>query len=254
MEPADPDMMRPTPPPILNRTLRDLVRQAAAGAQVCEFNNQRYLLYPGQKVEHHCFARLVASTIKLKLDGFRQQWNAKAVQRDAHCSIYQLPLPGTMMQRLLGRQPLLEVKVELLPCDSRAANLTPLLLTLTPQGSDKPDEVLSQLTVPLLENLRNYLQAAPERRRQERWPTDYTATVHLAHGDRAPVAVKVRDISLTGVGLVLPSKLPPDEIYLVLDLPQSEIQQLVIPGQLLHGSTNHQGEIEAGVRFAHGGD
>ena len=254
MASLDTTIVKPTPLPILTRTLRELVRQAAGGVEVREFNNQRYLIWPGQRVEHHCFARLISGTIKLKLDGFRQQWNAKAVQRDQRCTVYQLPLPSTMIQRLLGRQPVLDVKVELLPCDNLAANLTSLLLTLTPQGCDKPDEVLSQMAVPLLDSLRNYLQAAPERRREERWPADYTATVHLTHKEMEPVAVRVRDISVSGVGLILPGQVPPDEILLVLDLPKGEVSQLVIPGQLLHGSTNQSGLVEAGVRFAYHGD
>ncbi len=241
----------PTPLTVLHRTLGELVRQAAVGAQVCEFNNQRYLLWPGQRVEHRCFARLVPSTIKLKLDGFRQQWNGRAVSQDEHCTVFHLPLSSSMMQRLWGRAPVLEVKIEALPCRHLAANLTALLLTLSPQGSDRPAEVLSQVAVPLLDSQRTYLQASPERRRHERWPTDYAATLSPADDSSAPLAVRICDISLRGVGVVLPVRPPAEEVVLTLDLPNTDVRQLIIPGQLVHPSPTQNGGFEAGVRFSH---
>jgi serine/threonine protein kinase len=241
----------PTPLAVLHRTLGELVRQAAEGSQICEFNNQRYLLWPGQRVEHRCFARLVPSTIKLKLDGFRQQWNGRAVSRDERCTVIHVPLPGSMMQRLLGRTPVLEVKVELVPCHNLSANMTSLLLTLCPQGSDRPAEVLSQVAVPLLDSLRNYLQASPERRRHERWPCDLPATAQSVDDETPPMSVRIRDISLGGVGVVLPVRPQIEEVVLTVDLPDTEVGQLIIPGQLIHPSTTQNGVVEAGVRFDH---
>src|SRR5262249_26333179 len=118
--------------PQINQALGDLVREAAGRAQVRQFGAQRYVIWPGERAEHHCFVRLVPGTIGLKLDGFRLQSGARLVRSDAKSFVYEIPMRGSLLQRWLSRSPALQVEVRLLSDPDAKSLLATLGVVLRP--------------------------------------------------------------------------------------------------------------------------
>ena len=93
------------------------------------------------------------------------------------------------------------------------------------------DRLLREVGPALLESVRDELQARAERRADERleWKTTLAIRTVLPGGDLAePMLCRSKDISLRGIGLYAPRKLPMTQI--VIDLPaqeQSEAAQVL---------------------------
>jgi hypothetical protein len=235
---------------VLQAGVRRLVNLACGGAEVRDLGGQRYLLWPGQRIECRCSARLLASTARLKLQGFAQNWDAQPLRRGADTFAYRVTLPGAFFARLLGRAPGLDVAVSLPDCPNLGAVLTPLVLTLTPVHcrGGRAEQALEELGPPLLVSLRDFLQAHPERRRQERWPLDCAVEVCPLEGDAVNVLPgRTKDVSLGGLGLYLSGRPPADRLLLRLDPPGGE--PLTVPAVVVRSALCRDGLVEVGVRF-----
>jgi serine/threonine protein kinase len=102
----------------------------------------------------------------------------------------------------------------------------------------------------LLDSLRAYLQAMPERRRQERLRLERAVEVRPA-GDAAlaaAVAAQTEDVSLGGMGLSLPCRPPAPEVLLRLPADDAD-GTVLVPAQIVWARPLPDGSYEVGVRF-----
>jgi serine/threonine protein kinase len=251
LTPVEPEPVRL---PVLNKVLRDLLQSAGGETQVREYGSQRYRLRPGQSLEHQCFAKLLPSTVKLKLDGFRQQWNANRLKSEDDRHVYQVRTPGNLWQRCLGQSPGLEVEIRL-SWPRLSAQLTCIDIQVAPVScnGDKAGQLLDELGRVLVESLRNYLQAHPERRASERLRFEQSVKVFPVLEDQElgePVVTQARDLSLGGIGLLLPCQLPTQEVCVQLTPQISVSPPILIPSRIVYSGIGADGRLEAGVRFA----
>jgi serine/threonine protein kinase len=251
LTPVEPEPVRL---PVLNKVLRDLLRSAVGHAQIRECGIQRYRLRPAQSLEHQCFARLLSSTVKLKLDGFRQQWNATSLRLEDDHHVYQVRTSGSLWQRCLGQLPGLDVDVRL-TWPSPNAQLTRIDIQIVPVSStgEKAEHLLEQLGYLLMESLRNYLQAHPERRATERMRFEQPIKVFPVLPDQElgePLVAQARDLSLGGMGLYLPRTLPTNEVCVQLTPTLSVSPPIMVPSKVTYSDIGADGRLEAGLCFA----
>ena len=74
--------------PAVADLVTDLISAAAGAVKVLEFNNFRYLVHPGNALEHRCNVRLFTGGLKLRMQGFHEEWKGRVVQQDASSFTY----------------------------------------------------------------------------------------------------------------------------------------------------------------------
>ncbi len=255
------DLRRPAValPPLLRRTalgrvLRQLTDQAASGQQVREFGQQRFLLLPGEKIVHTCYARLVPSTLAIKLSGFCERWQATAIRADGRQFLYHIRVPPTLLERFLGRHPGLEVSFTLMDQET-TTSLATLRVEMRPIscGQTCGTDLLEGLGPLVLNSLRDHLQAAPERRKQERFPFERPVTVYpLREDDELGPGIegRTRNVSLGGLGVLLPSG--PEgqqEQAVALHLRALDPQGVLLAGRIVRSGLCKDGRHDLGIVF-----
>ena len=212
----------------------------------------------GPHLECRCGARVYGPTVKIKLDGFRQQWGAEVANKGQGAIVYRIPLSQSFWRRCLGReQPSLEVAIQFQQPQTLTAELTEVLLVARPVHCDKAESTrLLNETAPLvLDSARSYLQAAPERRGQER----------LIFQDRVPVVPVFagqsfgpilectgKDVSPRGIGLLAGGEPPSKQILVGLPGRSGE-EPIFLPAEVVRMHRRTDGRCEIGARFAFGG-
>jgi len=240
----------PTTRATMRQVINGLVVRAAGELEVREYHNIRYLLLPGRSLDHQFFAKLPAGTEKLRLDGFRQQWHGGAVESDGGRFTLQVASSGAVWRRLLGLQPGLRVRIE---TARGGAAMTDVQVRIEPVHCGRDEAVhLLEVTGPeLLESLRTFFQALPERRNQARLPFERTVRVLPVYDDQSvgeAVVSRAKDISMRGMGLTMPCRPPSMRIRIRLsgDLPSEEV---AVPACVVRALPQKDGGYEVGVRF-----
>ena len=96
------------------------------------------------------------------------------------------------------------------------------------RGRDAANQLLEERGPELLESLRTFFQALPERRNQARLPFEQTVRVLPVYDDQSEgeaVVSRAKDISMRGMGLTMPCRPPSMRIRIRLpgDLPSEEV-------------------------------
>lgn len=233
-------------------TIRALVKAAAGDIQVRESGDIRYTIQPGRYLEHQCYARLVPSTIPIKLSGFREEWSAEAVSQSEGSFIFRARLRTSFWQKCMGSAPCVEVCVEVLPPASHAT-MTDVHILIRPQHCNEEQAVqaLDDLGAEMLASIRNHLQAGPERRADTRFAFNVPVQFRPVLADQSlgeAMVCQGKDISRRGIGLYLPCKPPPG--YLVLQLqPTASSAVVSVPAQIMHSHLMEDGRYEVGLKF-----
>src|SRR5205823_3494638 len=95
--------------------VRELVTAAAGPLQICNHGNVRYLMKPGEFVDHLCLTNTIPVIAKLQLVDFRKQFPAVPVPNTPENeAVFHIDLPPTFLQSCFGRSPQLEVQVRFL--------------------------------------------------------------------------------------------------------------------------------------------
>jgi serine/threonine protein kinase len=235
----------------LTRTMHDLVRVASSGVEVRDLDGLRCCVRSGPALEHHCFAQLLPTMVRLKLRVFAEQWSAERTADTGERFAYRIPLSGGLMQRLFGRGPALEVEILLRECSAVETTMTPLTITLRTSGTSasRSAEVLEDSGREVLESLRSALVAVPERRRQERWSFDRSVHVRPVQGGVAAgvtLPARTKDVSLSGLGLYLPGPLEADEVLVRVEPPQGG-EPVDLCGRVVRTAPCRDGRLEVGV-------
>jgi serine/threonine protein kinase len=208
--------------PTLRQLLAELAPEAAQPASLQGPPGLRYAVGPDGVWEHRCPVRLFPGALRLKLQGFHQQWGARVLHRDD--TLYRCRIDLAAARRLwglwTGRQPQLEVEIVVPPPRRRAdGQLAEARLRIRSIGgsSDSVAQVLAATGPRVFESLRTHLQAAPERRSQPRWPCSAPLHVYPTRADgqvEPPLAGSSLDISCGGVGFVVPRPPATGWVYL----------------------------------------
>jgi hypothetical protein len=210
----------PTVPP-LDELVPQLVAEAAGPLQVQEYQSIRYLLHPGESLQHRCAAWLPPGVAQIKLTSFAREWGAEVVQCEPLAFVCYVDVPGTLWQRCFGRLVGLEVNVRLRQPPAPVAKLTQVDVVMKPHGAARQQraQLLWEVGPRLLESLRNHLQARPEQRHQPRLLCHKpvrVAPVRPGLKLAEPFEVRGKDISPAGIGFFLPNQPPSAEVYLNL--------------------------------------
>jgi serine/threonine protein kinase len=184
-------------------------------------HNLRYVLHPGGVWEYRCPLRLVPDLLPLKIDGFRQQWNARTLSEGENAWVFQIdPHPTRRFwERGAAPPPQLEVHLEVQPVPRPETRLSEAVVRVHPRGGqgDQASRLLAGLGPQLFESLRSYLQASPEQRAEERWPCTHPLHVHpvLPDLDLAEVMEATgKNISHGGINFRVAAPPPTDHVYL----------------------------------------
>jgi serine/threonine protein kinase len=209
-------------------------------------------------LEQRCGARIYGQAIRLKLEGFRQQWNARIAREQPNALVYFVGLGHSMWRRCLGKEEAgLQVAIHLVRPRILTAHLAEIVIRITAVHCARVEgaRLLAQAGPLLLKSIRSYLQATPERRTQDRLAFAHTVQVSpvfpgMGLGEAVPCQGK--DISLGGVGFYLPQEPPAREI--VINLPVGTADEVIaLPAEVVRLEQCADGQFEIGARFAFGG-
>ncbi len=194
----------PVPPGLVLPSAADLVGLLACPSGAARTavgpRGLRYTVRPDGAWEHRCPVQVVPGVLRLRAEGFRVQWNARAVREADDAFVYTLEVPRgprRFWDRFAGRPAQLEVRLELPPPSAAGTRRAEATLRLRPVG-EQARAALEKVGVELLDSLRSYLQAGPEQRAQERWPCPQPLRVHPVAAGGGPLEAAGRDVSFGG--------------------------------------------------------
>jgi hypothetical protein len=244
-----------SPPTSLDHFVAELVLLTTGRYEVKEFNRIRYTLEAGQLLlEHRCGVRMYPGTALLKLDGFRQEWNARQLHLDQGILVFSVSLTPTFWQRLIGRDVGLEIQVRIVAAGDVIAQRSEVAVLIRPYGCGRRQalQMLRERGPQILESIRAYLQAHPDQRTQERLACDQVLRVSPVIGGlqlAEPIVCRAKDISEGGIGFLLPRPLPSPEVYVTLpEIP--ELAGSAGLARIVRKQPRSDGWIEVGAAFA----
>ena len=225
--------------------------RAGGDIDLREFEQLRFRLKPGERLEHRYAARLYSGAALLKLDAFRQRWRGQVLHLGPTEFRLALPVGRRGNSGWFGRTPGLELQVQLIQL-SAATPLQHVTLTLTPFGCRPALAtcLLAEWGPRILLSVREYLRAEPEQRAQERLRWDQPLRIHpVGAGQRLSTAIEGvgKDISPSGLGLFVP-QLPGVEVYVQWPA-QQDVAQLAALAHVVRGRECGDGWFEVGVVF-----
>jgi hypothetical protein len=241
--------------------LAEVVADAAGGWQARKHGPFRYLLRPGERLRHEFVARASRETAPALLHDFCRRWEAEPAEGSDDALVYRAartvgarsgdcaptgaptgawsgdhaPTAWEIVLRFRPHDepPLADVRVEARPVGCGPARAAQLLADTGPA---------------LLKALRAALDAHPDRRRQDRVPFDRPVLVRTVPDDGAPEAVlhaRARNLSRTGMGLLLPERPPGRRVFVYLSAGDAPVP---VPSRLVRVQPREDG-YEAGALF-----
>jgi hypothetical protein len=203
----------------MRQIINSLVAGAAGDLEVREYRNARFLLRPGCCLEHQFFARITQGVSRLMADGFRFQWKAKLVESNERRVVLLIPLTASLWLRLRGIRPGLKVAIDM--PQNAAGAISEVRVRIEPVGCEREAAlaVMEEAAPKLLDSLRTFYQAQPERRSQARLPFDQVLEVlPVLEGckEGEVVSSRARDISMQGMKLYMPCRPPSQQVNIRL--------------------------------------
>ena len=233
-----------------------LIGAAGGAVDVREADNVRYLVHPDGAWEYRFPIRMFASLMRLKLEGFRQQWNARPTEDGGNAFAFQIHTAvskGGFWQKSKPQPAGVEVRVRLQPADAPDANQREAVVRVGLFGDhgQLQDTLLPASAPRIIQSLRAYLQGSTEHRLRERWPFRqrvgvYPVLAHLQIG-RA-LEGRGRDVSLGGVRLLVPQEPPTEFAYLHFH-ETPEAASLAVLGRIVRVQSLDDGSYELGFTF-----
>ncbi len=213
---------RPTPSPPTEQVATDLIAAAVGPVAVHHSDHARYIVHSDGAWEYRFPIRLFASLLRPKLDGFRQQWDARPVGADAEAFAFEIQTNSGRGGFWSGSRPRpagLNVQLRFQPADAPDMNQREAVVQVGLFGDRgaHPATLLPSMAPRIFQSLRAYLQGATEQRTRERWPFlqrvgIYPVLAKLEIGK--PLEGRGRDVSMGGVRLWAPEEPPSEFAYL----------------------------------------
>jgi len=238
----------------LDGFIRQLLALATDSVAMQEYHTICYRLEPGENLRHHCAVSLFPGAAVLKLESFRQEWNAETVLQDREMFIFSVQTAPGFWQRLVGKQVGLEIQVRLTPPARVGTKLSDVAVVIRPFGCGRAQAVqlLAEMGPVLLESLRAHLQACSEQRAQERlvWNQPLRVIPVITGLKTAePIECMGKDISARGIGFFLPKPLAATHVY-VNHPSLPELASLAALAKVVRGQRGRDGWYEVGAQFA----
>jgi hypothetical protein len=164
--------------------------------------------------------RVIPGATTLKVHGFSEHWGAEILEERGNTFLLHLEVPEDAVgKRLPGRRRTLEIRLEVRPPEGKGAGLTEAYLSIRPLSRSDSNllAVVDQMGPRLIDSLRNYLCASPERRCEERWSCPLPLRVYPVvdgQGVGKPLAAVSKNLSRSGVQFLLEQPLEVSQVYL----------------------------------------
>lgn len=238
------------------QAVSDIVGTIVAAWPTETVNSIRYIHRRGEMIHHRCGAMLMAGIAQAKLDGFRLSIGAELVRNEDNVYVYRIPRPvKSFWKSLRSQQQGLEITLHLARPHSRQAMLTDVTVQVRPYGIsevDEAEEMLKEAGPRIVETLRTFLQATPDRRAQERFEYNVPLKAYAlsARGERGPaVQCQGKDISLSGISVYTPTAITGTQLKVELVHPRQP-EPVSVLAQLIRCDQHTQGGwFEIGARF-----
>jgi serine/threonine protein kinase len=221
----------PTATPSWREPLNELLANAGRGQEMRSAGLIHYRLAPAQHLEQRAVARLPAGMVKLKLEGFREQWQATEVSRSDRRVVYQLQSKSNLWDRCLGRAPGLQVEVRIGTTEA-ISGLSPVRIRLDPIDCNRTraEQMLGELGPTLLSSLQTYLHTQSEKAAQERFPL--TQQITLQPPGVRPIVATLRDVGREGLCLISPEPVAVGPLQIQMNQWASPVM-MSLPGRVV---------------------
>jgi PilZ domain len=248
---------------IASTTTRNVILAAQAGfldhlrewvsAQIADSDVDRRTPPPDGSLTTAFIAQLVPGTTPLRLEVFRQEWNADFKSRDGDCSRFFVPLPRTFWQRL--RSKVIGVDVDVVTESAARQNgVTRIRAALRPVGCDAKvaQEIHERMGPAILASLRNSFGASLERRSTDRLPFARPIMVRHRRTGQRPVelACEGKDISTHGICFVSPKPLERCAVRVQFSLSDDpKDAPILLRAKIIRCEALNNGSFEVGAQF-----
>ncbi len=198
------ELTMPSPPPAISpRTI--------LGPQ-----NVRYVVQENDLWECRCPIQTFTGALPLKVEGFREEWNARLVQKKDEAFLFEIDL------RLSSRQEpptLVGFELEAQSAATSPKHFAEARMRIRPISGDREriSRALQELAPRLFDSMRRYLHAGPEQRSSDRWHCPQPLSVYPVRPDLEMEEVLEgisRNISLSGVSFRVPREPNTEFVYL----------------------------------------
>jgi hypothetical protein len=243
--------------PLTSEVTADLIATSVGAVNLCEVDNVRYVVHPDGAWEYRFPIQMFAGLMRLKLEGFRQHWNAESAPPAGDSFAFKIHTSNgkTGFWSLSKPAPVgVEMEVRLQPADAMDANQREAVVRVSLFGDHGALKgTLLPLTAPrLFQSLRAYLQGGTDQRGRERWPFTqrvgvYPILAHLEIG-RA-LEGRGRDVSPGGARLQVPQEPPSEYAYLHFhETPKAAA--FAVLSRIVRVQPLEDGAYELGLNFA----
>ena len=204
-------------------------------------------------LSHKFQVGLPLGSARLKLESFCQKWFGHMSKDQGNRCVMHLNMPVTFWKRWLGRQPGLELRINLTRVHARSATPIEVGVRIRPFHctQKRGRQLLQEMGASVLESLREHLLVNSEKRIRDRilWPHPLKVCPLYADGKKGDtIQCTGKDISQTGIGFYLPDELDTSEV--LIQLPNSiHPPAISVPATLVRAKRCADGWYEVGALF-----
>jgi serine/threonine protein kinase len=205
--------------PRVEQILSEVIDSARGQWELHEYERFRYLLQPGQRLEHHFVARLIPGIGKVLFASLSRQWQVAGLPMRDKSLLYRVYAPGARATNGDEPESCLEVLVRGLAWTTLPPNQFEARVQVQPFGysADEGAQLLRDMGPLVLANLRDALDAQPERRAEKRLSYGGTVSIYTsASTQQSPIIAQGRDLSRRGMGLFADSRPGGEDVRLLL--------------------------------------
>jgi serine/threonine protein kinase len=237
----------------LNQLISTLMSETSGEARFVEGVVAPILSESEEVLRYKFTAGLPLGAARIKLETFCQQWYGQFVHDDDDGMLFHVSLPANFWRQWIGRQPGLEVLVQLSRHHPLSATPIDVNVEIRPFRCNRKRgaQLLRDMGTTLLEGLRAGLLVNSERRTQDRllWPHPLRVCPVSAIGSVGePIECRGKDISLTGIGFYLPHELSSSQVCIYLPTTVHP-PGLSLPATLVRAQGCADGWYEVGALF-----
>ena len=204
-------------------------------------------------------AGLPLGTVRMKLDALREELDGQLFKEDTERCVFRIEQVNAFRLPLFRVRHGLQVAVKVERHQKHLVNSVDVIVEVVPYGCKKKrgQQLLNELGMSILEQIRSVLLFHPENRVQGRllWP--YPIRIAPILEDQSTEEVidcRGKDISLTGVGFYLPTRLQTSSVRITLPATK-QTNEVSLPATIIRAE--HCGddwyEVGALFRLASGG-
>ncbi len=235
----------------LNRIVSAMITNA--GGEAPAESSSPVLSESEDELSYLFTAGLPLGTARTKLEVFCQEWYGQLVRDDDEGMLFHVSLPTNFWRQWIGRQPGLEVLVQLARHHALSATPIDVKVVIRPFRCNRKRGalLLRDMGPTLLEGLRAGMLVNSERRMQDRllWPHPLRVCPVSAIGSVGePIECRGKDISLTGIGFYLPHELNTSQVCIYLPTTVHP-PGLSLPATLVRAQRCADGWYDVGALF-----